>query len=195
MYVNPNPVTPTSCITPATLLANPNVTPVSGSAPIRVVDDVTADGPQPIAGMLVLSSPQHGFILTPYLAGADGCQCTIDVRSWRRVLLRGEPSKPTKNQWTSILIARLLCTASAAVGNDAGYIPSTLRACDLIAASVDRTPAGVKFYQKAGGGDDEPAAALIDCLGGEFLSLHFNTNGLGSAATGANVTIAGLNNG
>jgi len=192
---NHNVTTPTSCITSALLLAATNVTPESVAAVARVIDNIGVDGPQPGAGLLRFETPQHGFLLTPYLVGADNCQCTIDVRVWRRVRLKGDSNKPTRHQWTSLLLARLVCTASAATGIADGHIPVASRTCDLITASVDRTPGGVKIYQKAGGGDDEPAAVLIDCIGSEFVTLHFNTQGLGSAATAANATIAGLNNG
>lgn len=197
LAVRRNIVTPTSTVDMELAVCRALATPVSASAPVRVVDLVTLDGPQTnlALGVQVVLVADHGLELTPILVGADNCQCTIDVRRWKRILPADGPIAQSKPQWTSKLIARLLATASAATGVANGQIDTTMRYCDLIAASVDRTPGGVKIYQKAGGGDDEPASVLLDGMGCSCYSLHFNTNGLGSAATSALAIVSQINQG
>lgn len=187
------------------VLSTAGVAPTT-SALARPADVTLSEGPQAGAGglgahVLRFEGADTGVILTPYLQGADNCQVTLRIRAWRALNARGVAPGLQRVQWQSKLLCELTCTACAAVGPsesanpDSPVLGSTWRACDLIAATVDRTPAGLRYLMKTTGADDEASAVLFDGLGAMVFTVEAGTNGLGSAATGFTCAVAHVNNG
>lgn len=91
----------------------------------------------------------------------------------------------TNTQWVPTLIARLLCTLSAVVGQSGQLITDTDRFCDSISL-IEGDPT-IKIVSDV---NNRIASVLVDLEGSHYLAVKFDWTSLASSSTNANYLFA-----